>query len=321
MKIAGQNARADIRKQPAAHGAVRLWDRPIALLRDSGRTGIGKLVRKTGEYRFRKCKAFGRRNVRRALRWLHEQTVNVHVDSELGDGGHTGYFLLAGFFAFEIRMQPSNDAIRPSGSAPPQKPFESWMRFSISCHSLRLWLESAWGQRRESRARLHCFTPQLGFQRLELRVNVLLRLALSYDLFTITPQEIVNRFDSDPDRTGGFVLVEVLEAKIRCARLFNNAFDDAVNRGIVPALETRNFQSHQVGVPRRKLRGPYLVVGAAGIRILPGILDVQRAADHPRAHLPPEQPFEQVFIARKRVLRENRVSEFLELLKDFVVQS
>jgi hypothetical protein len=56
--------------------------------------------------------------------------------------------------------------------------------------------------------------------------------------------------------------------------MLDDAFDHSINRRIVSALETRNFQFDQIGVSRRKLRRPDLVVGAAGKRVLPGIANI-----------------------------------------------
>jgi len=89
----------------------------------------------------------------------------------------------------------------------------------------------------------------------------------------------------------------------------------------VAALEARDFQSHQVRMPRRKLRCPHLVVGAAGVRVLPGIADVQRVTDYPGAHFVAEETLQHVFIQRQRVLGKDGIAQLLELFHDLVIQS
>src|SRR6516162_7221377 len=107
------------------------------------------------------------------------------------------------------------------------------------------------------------FALQLRSERGELRLNVLLHLALADNLFPITTQEIVDRFHANPDGAGRFVLIEILKAEIRGAGLLDDAFNHAVNRRIVSTLEACNFESNEIGMPRRELGGPHLVVGAA----------------------------------------------------------
>src|SRR5205085_12366486 len=72
---------------------------------------------------------------------------------------------------------------------------------------------------------------------------------------------------------------------------------------------------------RGEFRGPDLVVSAARIRVLPSIADVERTADDPCTHFLTEEPLQQVFVKRKGVLREDRVSELLELVQDVMVQA
>ena len=44
-------------------------------------------------------------------------------------------------------------------------------------------------------------------------------------------------------------------------------------------------------------------------------------ADHAGAHFLAEQPLQQVFVQRQRVLREDRIAELLELIQDLVIQA
>ena len=74
-------------------------------------------------------------------------------------------------------------------------------------------------------------------------------------------------------------------------------------------------------MPRRKLRRPDFVVGAAGIRVLPGVADIERAADHAGADFLAEQAFQHIFVERQRVLREDRIAELLELVENLVIQA
>src|SRR6266849_9975267 len=142
------------------------------------------------------------------------------------------------------------------------------------------------------RLRLH-LSPQLVFVSRKLGLDVLCRLALPDDLLAIPPQKVIDSLDPNPDRARGLVLVQVLEAEVRSARLLDDSFDHAIDGRIVPALETRNLQRHQVRMPCRELRRPHLVVGAAGIRVLPGVADIQRVTDHTGAHLIAKQTLQQ----------------------------
>jgi len=46
------------------------------------------------------------------------------------------------------------------------------------------------------------------------------------------------------------------------------------------ALEAGNLEGHQIGMTRGEFRSPDFVVGAARIRILPRIADVEWTADN-----------------------------------------
>jgi hypothetical protein len=61
------------------------------------------------------------------------------------------------------------------------------------------------------------FTAQLRFERCQLGGNVLLSFALANDLLAITPEEIVDGFDSDLDRARRLIFVEIFEAEVRGA--------------------------------------------------------------------------------------------------------
>jgi hypothetical protein len=130
-----------------------------------------------------------------------------------------------------------------------------------------------------SRGHFQRLAPQLRFQQCQLGFDVLLGLALADDFLAVAAQEIVDRLDSNPDRTGWLVLVEILEAEIRSARLFDDALDNALDRSIMPALEAGDFECDRIMMAHRKLGGPDFVVGAAGVGILPSVGDIERAAD------------------------------------------
>src|SRR4029079_6998364 len=90
-------------------------------------------------------------------------------------------------------------------------------------------------------------------------------------------EEVVNRLDADFDRSTRLVLVDVLEREIRSARSLDDRLDGRVDRRIVAALETRELQSDQVGVARRELRRPHLLIRARGIAVLPDVLNIEWA--------------------------------------------
>jgi hypothetical protein len=56
------------------------------------------------------------------------------------------------------------------------------------------------------------------------------------------------------------------------------------------------------------------VVRAAGVRVFPGIADVQRMTDHPGAHLVAEQALQHVLVEGQRVLREDGITPASETL-------
>src|SRR5580704_2636805 len=70
-----------------------------------------------------------------------------------------------------------------------------------------------------------------------------------------------------------------------------------------------------------ELGRPNFVVGAAGIGILPRVGNVERMADHSSANFVAEQPFQEVFVERQSVLREDGIPKLLELLYDFVIET
>src|SRR5580700_4511507 len=135
---------------------------------------------------------------------------------------------------------------------------------SISSDFLRLGLPAIGRQLRlrAFRRDLAVFVSQLRFEGRELSLNILLGLALANDLFAITPQEIVDGFDADPDGAGRLVLVKILETEVRRAGLLDYTFHHTIDRRVVPTLETGDFQSHKIGMARCELGGPNFVIGA-----------------------------------------------------------
>src|SRR6266496_388458 len=87
------------------------------------------------------------------------------------------------------------------------------------------------------------------------------------------------------------------------------------------ALEAGDLQGDQIGMARRELCRPDLVVRARGICVLPDIADVERVLDAARADLFAEESVEQVLIERQEALREDRIAELLELVHDLVVDA
>src|SRR3954447_2470343 len=53
-----------------------------------------------------------------------------------------------------------------------------------------------------------------GFEFLQLPVNVRGLVLIAYDIFAVALQEVANRLDANPNRSGRLVFVDVLEAKI-----------------------------------------------------------------------------------------------------------
>jgi hypothetical protein len=85
------------------------------------------------------------------------------------------------------------------------------------------------------------------------------------NVVAVTAQEIIDGLDADFHRSGGLVLVEILETEIRRVRFLDDAFDDAVDGRVVAALEVGNLHGDQVGMARGELSGPDLVVGAGRV--------------------------------------------------------
>src|SRR5215467_6773808 len=86
--------------------------------------------------------------------------------------------------------------------------------------------------------------------------DVSLRLAAVNDVFTISPQEVIDRLYANTNRARWLVFVEVLEGEIRCSRFFDDSFDHPVDRSVMSALETGHFQCDEIGMPCRKLSSP-----------------------------------------------------------------
>src|SRR5580704_5529577 len=165
------------------------------------------------------------------------------------------------------------------------------------------------------------FAPQLRFKRCELRLDILLGLTLANDLLAIAAQEIVDGFHSNANRSRWLVFVEILKTEIRSSGLLDDAFDHSVDRRVVPALETGNFERHQIGVARSKFRRPDFVIRTARIGILPGIGNVERMAGNAGSHFLAEQALQQVFVLWQSILRKNRIAKLLELLENLVIQA
>ncbi len=93
------------------------------------------------------------------------------------------------------------------------------------------------------------------------------------------------------------ILIEpVLETEVWRAGLLDDSLNHAVDGRIVPTLEARNLQRHQVGMSCRELRSPHFVIGAAGVRVLPGIAYVKRVTDHAGTNFFSEQSLQHIFV-------------------------
>ncbi len=88
--------------------------------------------------------------------------------------------------------------------------------------------------------------PQLRFERCQLSLDVLCGFALADDFLAITAQEIIDGFHANADRARRLVLVEILEAEVGRTRLLDDAFDHAVDRRVVSALEAGDFERDQI---------------------------------------------------------------------------
>src|ERR1700746_1352929 len=142
----------------------------------------------------------------------------------------------------------------------------------VSGHGLRLF-----------RILLADLSTQLSFQNRQLRFDLLLCFALLDDLFAVAAAEIVDGLNSNPNRASRLVLVEIFEAEIWGPGFFDDSFDHTVDWSIVAAFEAGNLQRHKVRMTRCKFCGPDLVIRTARIGVLPGIGDIERAADNSRA--------------------------------------
>src|SRR6202008_4903211 len=123
---------------------------------------------------------------------------------------------------------------------------------------------------------------------------------------------IIDGLHANPDGARRLVLIEILEAEVRRAGLLDDAFHHTVDGSVVSALETRDFESHEIGMPRSELGGPHFVVGAARVGVLPRIGDIERAGDNAGSYLLTEKPFQEILVERKIVLRKDGIAKFLE---------
>src|SRR6185312_6836113 len=87
----------------------------------------------------------------------------------------------------------------------------------------------------------HQLFPQFPLVLGELRVDVADGFALPDQILAVTAQEIINRFDTNPDGPSRLVLIQVLERKIRRTRILDDVFDHRIDRRIMAALEIGNF--------------------------------------------------------------------------------
>src|SRR5258707_3796905 len=110
----------------------------------------------------------------------------------------------------------------------------------------------------------------------ELLLDPLLRGMPLDDVFAVAPEEVVDRLNPDANRPGRLVLIQILEAEVGRAGPLDDAFDNAVNRRIVAALEARHLERDQVRMARREFGGPHFVVRAGGIGLLPHVVDFER---------------------------------------------
>src|SRR5439155_5204683 len=115
--------------------------------------------------------------------------------------------------------------------------------------------------------------PEPRFELEELRFNRLRLVLVAHDIFAVALQEVPDRLHPDPDRPGGLVLVDVLEAEVWRAGVLHDLFHYGVDRSVVAALETRQLEGHQVWMPRDVLRGPHLPTRVFAVRILPHVRD------------------------------------------------
>src|ERR1700722_16326393 len=67
--------------------------------------------------------------------------------------------------------------------------------------------------------------------------NLAFDFLLLDDVFTIAPQEVIDGLDTNPNRAGRLVFVQIFEGEIGRAGLLDDAFDDSIYGSIVSALK------------------------------------------------------------------------------------
>src|ERR1035437_5960625 len=162
---------------------------------------------------------------------------------------------------------------------------------------------------------------QLGLEFLELLVDAVGLLLVAQHVFAVALQEVTDSLHADADGTGGLVLVDVLEAEVRRPGVLDDLFDHRINRRVVAALEAGKLQRDQVGVAGHVLGGPHLTAGVFAVTVLPDIVDGQGSGAFAGYHFGTEETPDDVVVDGQAVLREDRVSELLELFQDFVVDA
>ena len=113
------------------------------------------------------------------------------------------------------------------------------------------------------------FRAEARFESLELVFDGIRLLLVADHVFAVALEEVADGLDADLDRAGRLVFVDILEAEVRRAGVLHNFLDHRVNRRVVAALEARELQRHQVGMPRDILGGPDLAAGVLAVRVLP----------------------------------------------------
>src|ERR1700733_3073233 len=131
-------------------------------------------------------------------------------------------------FQLDVKSQRGRPAQR--------EPYRSPSLLRLVCsHSLGFWLPILVAQRffRD----IYFFAAQLGFKSRQLCFDVGASFALANHFLPVSTEEVVDRLDSNANRAGWLVLVEILKAEVRCPRLLDDTFDDSINRSIVAAFE------------------------------------------------------------------------------------
>lgn len=124
-------------------------------------------------------------------------------------------------------------------------------------------------------------------------------------------QIVIDSFKPDIQRTGGLVLIHVVEGKIGRSSTAGDLFNDVKHGRIRAASETQKVHNGQLWNAGGNLGRPNLSVRVFRVGMLPDIPDIKRVADAVCGQIFGEQLSEKILIARQTLNGEDGIPPLL----------